>query len=147
MSNVYGIDLFWEAYSNGLKKVQGIQDELQEKTIEVLSEQKAWLENSVDALKKMEENDVKQESSGEKEQLLTPFHNVQKMSENVQEYALKRGQVVLDNLIEAQNELHNTTKEILDTHKKGRTEYFKLTERFIEQVKTAQKQMLSPSRT
>lgn len=154
------VDMIWDVWLNNFKTVQSFQEGLQQKTLQAFSYQKDLLDLSVKTLNTTEEeaekvskdwnekvqNNVKQITNDEDEQVSKWLNNVQDVTESVQLLAWKPSRAMLDVFIESQNQLETIMKKSLTTHKKERTEYFKKMEELIEQVKTTQKEILNPSK-
>lgn len=154
------VDMIWDAWLNNFKAVQSFQDSVQQKALQSFSYQKELLDFSVKTLNTMEEeskkvskdwnekvqNSVQQISKKEDEQVSKWLNNLYDITESVQLLSWKPSRVILDVFIESQNQLEATMKKTLATQKKERTDYYKKIEDLIGQVKTTQKEILTPTK-
>jgi len=151
------VDMIWDGWLNSFKTVQNFQEDVQQKALQAFSYQKELIDFSVKTLNTMEveslkiskdwnekvQNNVKQSSSNEDEQVSKWLNNIQDITESVQSLSWKPSHVMLDLFIESQSQLEATMKKTLTSQKKERIENFKKVEELIEQMKTTQKQILN----
>jgi tellurite resistance protein len=154
------VDTIWDFWLNNFKTVQSFQDDLQQKALQAFSYQKEILDASVKSFNTMEEeskkvskdwsekiqSNVKDTSIIQDEQISKWLTSVQDVTESFQSLSWKPSRAVVDLFTELQSQFEANVKKTLASQKKERTEGFKKVEELIEQVKTTQKEILSPSK-
>ena len=130
------VDIIWNVWLNNFKTAQNFQDDLQQKALQAFSYQKEFLDLSVKTLNTMEEeskkvskdwnekvqNNVKQNSNNEDQQVSKWLNNIQDVTESFQSISWKSSRAMLDLYSESQNQLEATLKKTLVSQQKERTE-------------------------
>lgn len=152
------IDFIWDGWLNSFKVAQQVQDELESKTVQAFTYQKAVVDSTVSAVRSLEQQSNQMASdwkdktqqtlkelntNGQLDQLNKWLDNVQDITDKVQEIAWKPNQLIIDLFTQSQEQFENSVKNVLDFQKQEREETLKKITELTEQLKQAQKELLT----
>jgi hypothetical protein len=154
------VDSVWDTWLNNVKAAQHLQEDMQQKALQVFTYQKELLDYSLKSFTTLEEESKKisKELQGKVEESLKETSNtstdqfskwissVQDITEEIQTIAWKPAYALFDIVAKSHSQFEDSVKKALELQKAEQEEGFKKIEDFVEQVKTSQKEILTATK-
>ncbi|KXH81861.1 hypothetical protein [Sporosarcina sp. HYO08] len=155
-TSINGVEVLWDSWLSSFKSLQGIQNDIEKKSLEAFQYQKDLLETARKSLftaeaesKKLAcewndklENSVKAAEKVQSELSSSWLSAVKEINDKALALSWNPSHSLLDLLSQTQNQLEATVKEALKQQDKGRDEALKQIEDLTEQVKETHKGIL-----
>jgi len=150
-------DLLWDGWLNNFKTLQGFQTEIDVKSLQAVDNQKGILKSTRGMVSKIEEeaNKKTEELNAslqhtiktiEKGQLGSPISTWMKqigdINNSVQALSWAPSKVMLDLVTHSQDQFESNVKKALNQQQQVRSEVLKTVEKFTDQMKQAQKELI-----
>lgn len=153
---VNGVEVIWDSWLNSIKSLQGVQNDIEQKSLEAFAYQKQMLDaarNSLDTAEKESkklaqewneklEDSVKSAEKNQSEISSSLLTAVKEVNEKALALSWKPSHSLLELFSQTQDQLEETLKEALKQQDKGRDEALKQIETLTEQVKKTHKGIL-----
>jgi seryl-tRNA synthetase len=151
------VDSIWDGWLNSFRTLQGLQNEMAEKSLQAVENQKEFMNTTRGALKKMEEEEskIKEEwktslqstmntvDNNQGNPLVSTWMNqIEEINNSVQALSWTPSKIMLDLFTQSQNQFESNIKEALDQQQKGRSEVLKTVEQLTEKMKQTHKELL-----
>ena len=140
-----GVDLIWDGWLNSFKAFQGLQNEIEEKSLQVFENQKKLLASTKESFSSLEKvsklQTDKWKSQITKQESPEPIANwgksIEEISDKVQTFSWNSNYAMLDFFSDLQEGLEEKGKEVVEKQKEVRDEGYEKIEVVAEQVKQA----------
>lgn len=157
-SDVNVLEIFWDGWFNSFKTFHSLQNEVEEKSIEVFESQKQWINSTGEQLKRLEESTKKLTSNWfenlqnilTKNQFEFGGQNIIDFTEKLEEYGIKTdaldfspSQAYTELASKSHAQLEEALKIAITQQQKSRVEILKALEVYIEQIREAQNGVLT----
>ncbi len=154
--SVNGVEAIWDNWLNSFKSLQGIQNDIEKKSLEAFAYQKDLLEAARESLCNAEneskklaqewneklEGSVKLAEENQSELSANWLSTVKEVNEKALEITWNPSHSLLELFSQTQDQLEATVKEAMKQQDKGRDEALKQIETLTEQVKETHKGIL-----
>jgi hypothetical protein len=152
-SNVNVVDVVWDSWINSFKTFNSLQNEVEEKSIEVFESQKQWIQSTGEQLERWEESTKKLTTNWlenfqnimNRTQLDFANQNIIDLTEKLEEYGIKTdvinfspSKAYTELATKTHAQLEEALKIAITQQQKGRLEVLKALETYIEQLKETQ---------
>lgn len=149
-SAVNGAELIWDSWLNSFKSLQGFQNEIEEKSLQVFEQQKDLLNSTREALNNLEQKSkqLTDEFKGhfaateQPEPIANWVNAVEEATEKAQTSIWKPGYAMMDLFSKSQKQFEEASKEAVKQQQKSRAEALEKIEEIAEQMKQQQKEIL-----
>ena len=138
-----GADFIWDGWINSFKAFQGFQNEIEERSLEVLANQKELLVSTKETLKSIEKaskeqtNELRNQITNQNcpEPIATWVRSIEEINDKSQTFSWNSDYAVLDFFIKFQGQFEEKSKELVEVQRKIRNEGYEKIEDATEQVK------------
>jgi hypothetical protein len=145
-----GVDFFWDGWLNSIKTVQGIQEDLEEKSLQAFGYQKELLDSTRESLSNLEKGSKQltqdwKERFAEQDQFQPIFNwmkTIEEVTNKTQNSPWNPGYALMDFISKSQEQFEETGKYTVKQQQKARTDVLKTIETVSEQMKQKQKELL-----
>jgi hypothetical protein len=155
------VDTIWDTWLNNMKAAQHVQEDMQQKALQVFTYQKELLDYSVKTFTTLEEESkkmskelqwkveesLKETSNSSTEPFTKWISSVQDITDQIQTIAWKPAYTIFDIVAQSHGQLEESVKKAFESQKVEQAEGIKKIEEFVEQVKTSQKEILSSAKS
>jgi hypothetical protein len=145
-----GVDFFWDGWLNSIKTVQGIQEDLEGKSLQAFGYQKELLDSTRESLSNLEKGSKQltqdwKERFAEQDQFQPIFNwmkTIEEVTSKTQNSPWNPGYALMDFISKSQEQFEETGKYTVKQQQKARTDVLKTIETVSEQMKQKQKELL-----
>jgi hypothetical protein len=145
-----GVDFFWDGWLNSIKTVQGIQEDLEGKSLQAFGYQKELLDSTRESLSNLEKGSKQltqdwKERFAEQDQFQPIFNwmkTIEEVTNKTQNSPWNPGYALVDFISKSQEQFEETGKNTVKQQQKARTDVLKTIETVSEQMKQKQKELL-----
>lgn len=147
------VDLVWKGWLNNFHTYDALQQDMEEKSLQLLDKQKDALEATRQALDKIEKQSGKMTTELKSNYQTPPeltnpvlsswFNLVEDASDKIQTFTWNPSRSMLDYYSKTQEKMTENYEESLRTQREGRKEAIQSLESFAEQMKDAHKKLLA----
>ncbi|PIC63038.1 hypothetical protein CSV79_13855 [Sporosarcina sp. P13] len=149
-SVVNGSELIWDSWLSSFQNLQGLQNEIEEKSLQVFEQQKELLNSTRNALNDLEEKSKKlsNEFKGnfaateQSAPIMNWVNMIEEATKNAQTSIWNPVHTMTDLFSKSQEQFEQITKEAVKQQQKGRTEALEKIEEIVEQMKQRQKEIV-----